>query len=120
MIPKINFTPGPSQLFFTVEDHIRRAFKYDIPSLSHRSKAFEVIYRETVEGIKALLNIPDNFQIVFCSSANEIWERIGQNLVEDHSHHFVNGAFSKRFHEIVKQLGKHPTSTDVEMGNGFN
>lgn len=120
MIPKINFTPGPSQLYFTVEDHMRKAFREGIPSLSHRSKAFEGIYIEAVDGIKALLNIPDTFRIVFCGSANEIWERIGQNLVEDHSHHFVNGAFSKRFYEIVSQLGKHPTKTDADMGKGFD
>jgi phosphoserine aminotransferase len=120
MIPKINFTPGPSQLFFTVENHMRSAFRNGIPSLTHRSKAFEGIYKDATEGIKALLHIPDNFHIVFCGSANEIWERIGQNLVGDHSHHFVNGAFSKRFYEIAGQLGKHPTKTDADLGKGFD
>jgi len=120
MIPKINFTPGPSQLYFTVEDHMRKAFREGIPSLSHRSKAFEGIYKEATEGIRTLLNIPSHFHIVFCGSANEIWERIGQNLVEDHSHHLVNGAFSKRFYEITGQLGKHPTKTDADMGKGFD
>ena len=119
MIPKINFTPGPSQLYFTAEDHVRQAFRDGIPSLSHRTKAFESIFREATEGVKTLLNIPSSFHVVFCGSATEIWERVGQNLVENHSHHLVNGAFSSRFYEVTKQLGKHPTQTQAEPGQGF-
>lgn len=119
MTPKINFTPGPSQLYFTVEDHMRKAFREGIPSLSHRSPAFESIFKEATEGLRELLNIPPSHRIVFTGSATEIWERILQNLVENHSHHFVNGAFSKRFYEIGTQLGKHSTKTDVYAGEGF-
>jgi len=120
MTPRINFNPGPSQLYFTVEDHMRKAFRDGIPSLSHRSPAFERISKETTDGLHELLNIPINYHIVFTSSATEIWERIIQNLVEVHSHHFVNGAFSKRFYEIASQLGKQPTKTEVKLGDGFN
>lgn len=115
----INFTPGPSQLYFTVEDHMRQAFRDGIPSLSHRTKTFEGIYQHTVEGIKQILGIPDHFHIVFTSSATEIWERIVQNLVEEKSHHFVNGAFSQRFYEIALQLNRKPTKTEVPEGEGF-
>jgi phosphoserine aminotransferase len=115
----INFTPGPSQLYFTVEDHMRKAFKEGIPSLSHRSKQFENIYQSTKEGLTALLNIPSGFHIVFCASATEIWERIIQNLVENQSHHLVNGAFSKRFHEIALQLDRPSTKTEVIAGKSF-
>lgn len=119
MTPEINFTPGPSQLYFTVEDHMRKAFRDGIPSLSHRSKDFEYIFKEATDGLRNLLNIPSHYHIVFTSSATEIWERIIQNLVEDHSHHFVNGAFSKRFFEIAIQLGKKSTQTEVTLGEGF-
>lgn len=119
MHPKINFTPGPSQLYFTVEDHVRKAFRDGIPSLSHRSKEFESIFKEVVDGLRALLNIPDGYHIVFTASATETWERILQNLAEEHSHHFVNGAFSKRFYEIAVHLGKQPLKTEVQNGEGF-
>jgi phosphoserine aminotransferase len=119
MKAKINFTPGPSQLYFTVEDHCKQAFRDGIPSLSHRSKLFETISFEATDGLRSLLSIPENFHIVFTSSATEIWERIIQNCVENHSHHLVNGAFSKRFHEISLQLGKQATKTEVAPGNGF-
>ena len=120
MTPKINFTPGPSQLYFTVQDHLRAAFRDGIPSLSHRSKDFEKIFTETTESLRELLNIPNNYEIVFTGSATEIWERIIQNLVEEHSHHFVHGAFSQRFHEIAIQLNKKPTKTEVASGKGFD
>lgn len=119
MVPKINFTPGPSQLYFTVEDHMRQAFKEDVPSLSHRSKAFEKISQEATEGLRQLLGIPATHHLYFTGSANEIWERIIQNLVAEHSYHFVNGAFSKRFYEIAQLLNKKPAKLDAEMGKGF-
>lgn len=120
MTPKINFTPGPSQLYFTVEDHVRTAFRDGIPSLSHRSKQYEAIYKKTVDGLRELLGLPPNYHILFTGSANEIWERILQNLVEEKSFHFVNGSFSKRFFEIAQLLNKKPTKVEVEMGKGFD
>jgi phosphoserine aminotransferase len=117
--PKINFTPGPSQLYFTVEDHMKQAFRDGIPSLSHRSKKFESIYAEAVNGLRELLNLPSNYHIYFTGSATEIWERSVQNLVDQNSFHLVNGSFSKRFFEISAQLGKKATKFEVAAGEGF-
>lgn len=114
-----NFTPGPSQLYFTVADHARQAFKEGIPSISHRSKQFEQISKETTEGLRQLLNIPSDFHIFFTSSATEVWERIIQNLVTEKSFHLVNGSFSKRFHEIAIQLNKNAEKLEAKEGQGF-
>ncbi len=119
MNPKINFTPGPSQLYFTVRDHTRTAFREGIPSLSHRSQAFEKIFRHTTDGIRELLSLPPGYQLFFTSSATEIWERVIQNLVEEKSFHLVNGSFSKRFFEIAGQLGKKPEKLEASAGEGF-
>lgn len=116
---KTNFTPGPSQLFFTVEDHTRRAFREGIPSLSHRSKDFEKIYANVKDGLRSLLGVPADFHIVFTGSATEIWERIVENLVDEHSLHFVNGSFSKRFYETAKQLGRVSVKIEAAEGLGF-
>jgi phosphoserine aminotransferase len=120
MYPKINFTPGPSQLYFTVEDHARQAFKDGIPTISHRSKAFEMICKEATDGLRQLLKLPSTYHIYFTGSANEIWERSLQNLVAEHSFHFVNGSFSKRYFEIGQLLNKKPVKIEVPMGQGFN
>lgn len=116
----VNFTPGPSQLYFTVQDHIRRAFKEGIPSISHRSKTFESIYEGTTHGLRELLNIPKDHYIFFTGSATEIFERIIQNLVEKNSFHLVNGSFSKRFYEVALQLNKKAAKIEVDAGRGFD
>ena len=101
----IFFTPGPSQLYFTVEEHLKKALKENIGSISHRSSQFKDIYKAADNGLRALLGIPDNFSIVFTSSATEIWERTIQGCVIENSLHFVNGAFSSKFHQTAELLG---------------
>ena len=114
-----HFAPGPSQIYFTVEDHMRVAFRDGIPSMGHRSKEFEAIFKSTTEGLKELLSIPAGFHVFFAASATEIWERVAQNLVQEKSFHLVNGAFSKRFYEITRQLGKSPEKMEAPLGQGF-
>jgi phosphoserine aminotransferase len=62
------------------------------------------------------LEIPDGFHLVFTSSANEIWERILQNVVEKKSLHLVNGAFSQKFHSFAQQLNLEPLIAKVQEG----
>ncbi|MCB9234533.1 MAG: alanine--glyoxylate aminotransferase family protein [Bacteroidia bacterium] len=116
----IYFTPGPSQLYPTVGEHIRVALEQQIPSISHRSKAFESLYRETEVNLRTLLDIPEDYVLFFASSATEIWERIGQNCVHNSSFHLVNGSFSERFYTIVQELGKSPLKIEVANGMGWD
>lgn len=117
---KLNFTPGPSELYFTVPDHLRRALREGIPSLSHRSKAFEKIVLSTTDGLRELLGLPAGFHVAFTSSATEVWERSIQSLVAERSAHLVNGAFSRRYFEISSQLGKTASAITVPDGEGFH
>ncbi|HNP96296.1 MAG TPA: aminotransferase class V-fold PLP-dependent enzyme [Cyclobacteriaceae bacterium] len=114
-----NFSPGPSQLYFTTEDHTRTAFRQGIPSLSHRSKKFEQFYQHTQEQLRELLSIPSSHHIFFTASATEIWERIIQNLVAEKSTHFVNGAFSEKFFKAALQLNRNAKDITVADGDGF-
>ncbi len=115
----VTFSPGPSQLYFTVADHARQAFREGVPSLSHRSGNFQSIVRETKAGLRQLLGIPSDFHIFFTGSATEIFERTIENLVAERSHHLVNGAFSKRFYDTAVQLKKNATMSEVPYGKGF-
>ena len=117
---KIFFTPGPAQLYPTVESHVFNALKENIGSISHRGKQFQVIYQEADQNIRALLGVPQDFKIFFTGSATEIWERILQNTVESHSTHFVNGSFSKKFYEFSTELGNTATKFEVPFGSGFD
>ncbi len=117
---KLTFNPGPSQLYFTVEDHLRKALKDGVTSISHRSKEFIAIHQSCTDGLRELLGIPDDFGIYFTGSATEIWERIIQNLVEHTSTHLVCGDFSQRFFEIANELGKNSTKIGKAAGLGFS
>jgi phosphoserine aminotransferase len=116
---KFYLTPGPSELYPTVGEHLRTALRQKIASISHRSSDFKAIYRQAESNLRQLLAIPDDFHIVFASSANEVWERIVQNTVENHSTHLVNGAFSKRFAEFSALLGKQTHIVSADWGKGF-
>lgn len=120
MAGKTFFSVGPSQLFPTVGQHLQTALAENIGSISHRGKQFESIYKETVENLRVLLEIPDGHRIFFFSSANEIWERLLQNCVEHHCFHLVNGSFSAKFHEFAVTLRKNAYKHEVEPGKGFS
>lgn len=114
------FTPGPAQIYPTIPGHIQTALDADILSLSHRSPEFDTLFHETTEALMTLLSIPKDYRIYFLSSATECMERIIQNSVEKKSFHLVNGAFSERFAEMAKELGRKTGEYRVEMGNGFD
>lgn len=116
----ITFSPGPSQLYFTAEDHTRSAFKLRVPSISHRSRQFGEIYKETQHNLRELLSIPSSHHVFFAASATEIWERLVQNCVDEKSTHFVNGAFSEKFFLASQQLKKNAEIIKVEDGTGFS
>ncbi|WP_258105113.1 aminotransferase class V-fold PLP-dependent enzyme [Marinoscillum sp. MHG1-6] len=119
MSKNIYFTPGPTQLFYTVEGHIKSALKDDIGSISHRSKAFEKVFAEARENLTELLGLSQGHEIYFTSSANEIWERIIQNLVAHRSHHFSNGSFAKKFYSFAKDYQKDSILTESGPGKPF-
>lgn len=114
---KLYFTPGPSELYFTAEHHIKMALQYGIPSISHRSKQFQEIIKETKANIRELLSLPDDYHILFTTSATEVWERISENLIDETSLHFVNGAFSEKFYKAAKNMGKKVTLLDSAWGS---
>ena len=116
MAKKIYLTPGPSELYYTVEEHLKNALKEQIPAISHRSKRFQEIYAEAAANLRELFQLPDDFHLVFVASATEVWERLMQNCVEQESFHFVNGSFSQRFYEIAGELGRKPIEVKADYG----
>jgi phosphoserine aminotransferase len=113
---KVFFTPGPSELYFTYADHYRQALRENIGSISHRDPVFIKLYEHTVEQLKALLDLPDGYHMVFTSSATECWERIAQNLIPNNSRHYVHGDFGMKFYQAVKDLDKAPELVLIQDG----
>ncbi|MEM9339817.1 MAG: aminotransferase class V-fold PLP-dependent enzyme [Bacteroidota bacterium] len=120
MSTKIYFTPGPAQLFYTFNDHLKQALVEDVPSISHRSSQFIHITTHATEQLRELLQVPEDFDIFFLSSANEAWDRLIQNLVVEKSHHFVNGYFSQKFYDFALKYGMKSTVTEVPYGESFS
>jgi phosphoserine aminotransferase len=116
---KTFFTVGPSQLYPTLPKHIQEALDKNVGTISHRGKQFEAIYKHATDGLRTLLQLPSDFEILFLSSATEIWERIIENCVEHTSFHCVNGSFSKRFYEFSVELGKKAVLEKADFGSGF-
>lgn len=119
MSNNIYLTPGPSQLFYTFEEHFKKAMSLDVPSISHRSKDFVSIMKHTKDCLVELLDIPEGYDVFFLSSANEAWDRIIQNMVIKSSHHFVNGAFSKKFYDFALLHRMESTVTKEDDGIPF-
>ncbi len=113
------FTVGPTELYEKVTSYYEEAAANNLFSISHRSKEFEEINANTVNALKKLLGIPDDFYIFFLSSATECMERSIQNLVANKSFHFINGWFAQRYFDIAKALGKNPEYRLTEYGKNF-
>ncbi|MDA1121029.1 MAG: aminotransferase class V-fold PLP-dependent enzyme [Bacteroidetes bacterium] len=102
---KIFFTPGPTELYYTVEGHIKTGLKEQIASISHRGSAFKRLFQSASENLRLLLNVPEGFEILFTSSATEVWEHLVRSCAKHESAHLVNGAFSRRAWEYSGLMG---------------
>ena len=116
---RLFFTAGPAQSYPTLETHLKPAWEKDILSINHRGTEFKIIYNSVRKELKDILGIPEEYEIFFFASANEIWERLIQNLVETTSFHFDNGAFGARFFWVAQQLKKKPLRYKVEDGESM-
>ncbi|GES96066.1 3-phosphoserine/phosphohydroxythreonine transaminase [Rhizophagus clarus] len=70
--PKVyNFGAGPSALPLNVLEKAQRDFlNYEntgmsVMEISHRSKTFENLLNKTKQDLKTLLQVPDNYEILF-------------------------------------------------------
>jgi len=99
-----NFYPGPSRVYSNITEYIYEAYMDGIMSINHRSEEFMQLMRDTRNTLKEKLLIPDDYEIVFTSSATECWEIIAQSLTEKGSQHFFNGSFGEKWASYAEQL----------------
>lgn len=108
MKPVRFFTVGPSQIYSTVPTHVENAIRDNVLSLSHRGSEFKEIYKRMGDGLRKLLNIPDNYEIVVLSSALEAMERIILSMSHNDTYHILSGYFGKTWMGISKDLARSP------------
>lgn len=112
---KIYFTVGPSQIYPNLPIYIKMVLKENILSISHRGTDFKELFEDTVICLKKLLNIPNNYQIFFVSSALEAMERTIQGCVEKTSFHIITGSFGKAWANYAQNLGKEVLKHEVKI-----
>jgi phosphoserine aminotransferase len=73
-------------------------------SENHRSKNFLKLYKSTVKLLKKRLDIPEDYSVIFTSSATECWEVLAQSLITKTSFHFFNGSFGEKWYTYTRKL----------------
>jgi len=113
---RISFYPGPSRVNSKVPEYFYDAYMEGILSENHRSEPFMRLFKKTKKLLKDKLDIPEDYEIVFTSSATECWEMLSQSLTQTGSYHLFNGAFGNKWCEYAVKLGKevHAMSFDIE------
>ncbi|MEQ9166257.1 MAG: aminotransferase class V-fold PLP-dependent enzyme [Fulvivirga sp.] len=115
----ITFYPGPSRVYDKVPEYVRQAYDEGILSINHRSSEFMSLLEHTNQLVKKKLNVPDDYQIFYLSSATECWQVIAQSF-DGLSYHFYNGAFGKKWFENTKKIKPLTIGYHYEMNKVLN
>jgi phosphoserine aminotransferase len=100
----ITFAPGPSKVYDSLPIYLKDAYQEGILSANHRSSAFMKLYQETEQLMRSKLHMPEDYTLLFTSSATENWEIISQSIVEQASFHIYSGSFGKKWIEFAKHI----------------
>lgn len=100
-----NFYPGPSQVHADLGQWIQEGLEQQIAGINHRSLWFMEMYEEIRQLFRANHHLPEGYEVLFVSSATEVWEILSQSWVRKHATHFVQGAFGKKWAEVAQKLG---------------
>ena len=120
-----NFSAGPAIL---PEEVLLEAQKdlfalpgvgMSILEISHRSKTFDKIFLETKENLKALLNIPDSYEILFLQGGASLqFSMVPLNLMppKNKADYIVTGSWSKKAVKEAKRAGTINIAASTEEG----
>jgi phosphoserine aminotransferase len=100
----ITFAPGPSKVYDALPHYMQDAYNQGILSANHRSGPFMLLYQETEQLMREKLHMPEEYKLLFTSSATENWEIISQSIVERASFHIYSGSFGKKWLEYAKHI----------------
>ncbi|WP_426059918.1 aminotransferase class V-fold PLP-dependent enzyme [Hymenobacter sp. B1770] len=114
MVQPFTFNPGPSAVYPAVRQYLTDAFDEGWLSAPHRSEKVTSLVRQTVADVKAKLNIPQDYTVLFTSSATECWEVLAQSLTPRRSFHLYNGDFGEKWLKYAKAL--RPASSGMSFG----
>ncbi|GAA4350227.1 phosphoserine transaminase [Hymenobacter saemangeumensis] len=108
------FNPGPAAVYPAVRQYLQDAFDQGWLSAPHRSEKVISLVRQTVADLKVKLNIPQDYTVLFTSSATECWEILAQSLTPRRSFHLYNGDFGQKWLKYAQAI--RPESTGLQFG----
>ncbi|MGX8680035.1 MAG: 3-phosphoserine/phosphohydroxythreonine transaminase [bacterium] len=108
-----NFSAGPSQLPVSVLEAARdqmlnyKGSGMSVMEMSHRSAAYQAIFDETKATLKKLMNIPDNYKILFLhGGATQQFGTTALNMFnKGRADYIVTGVFSKKASQEAAKFG---------------
>lgn len=118
-----NFSAGPAVL---PEEVLLEAQKdlfalpgvgMSILEISHRSKTYDVIHQEAKEGLKKLLNIPDDYAILFLQGGASLqFSMVPLNLMppKNKADYIIHGSWGKKALKEAKRVGTINVAANME------
>ena len=109
-----NFSAGPAMMPEPVLEEIRdemlnyRGSGMCVMEMSHRSKVFQTIIDEAEQDLRDLMNIPDNYKVLFIQGGATLqFSMIPMNLMKNGRALYIEtGAWSKKAVAEAKKVGK--------------
>jgi len=109
-----NFSAGPAVL---PEEVLKEAalemMDYNgcgmsVVEMSHRTKEFEKILNDAIEDLRSLLNIPENYKVLFLQGgASTQFAAVPLNLMKNkEADYIITGAWAKKAWQEAKKYGK--------------
>lgn len=109
-----NFSAGPAVL---PEEVLREAAEemldykgtgMSVMEMSHRSKAFETIIQEAEQDLRDLMNIPDNYKVLFLQGGAHLqFSAIPMNLMKNRvADYIITGQWAKKAYKEAQKYGK--------------
>ena len=109
-----NFSAGPAVLPEEVlKEAAAEMLDYkgtgmSVMEMSHRSKAYQAIIDEAEADLRQLMNIPDNYKVLFLQGgAHQQFAMIPMNLMKNGvADYIITGAWAKKAYQEAKLFGK--------------
>ena len=109
-----NFSAGPAMMPEPVLEEIRdemmnyRGSGMCVMEMSHRSKVFEQIIQDAEADLRKLMNIPDNYKVLFIQGGGTVqFAMVPMNLMKNGKACYIEtGAWSKKAIAEAKKYGE--------------
>ena len=109
-----NFSAGPAVLPEEVlKEAANEMLDYkgtgmSVMEMSHRSKAYDEIIKDAEKDIRDLMNIPDNYKVLFLQGgASQQFAMIPMNLMKNKvADYIITGQWAKKAYQEANKYGK--------------